>query len=132
MAINIVDVLCCCSWTGRLPATADCHSCGAVYKSRVCGLRLRALRQIEATGRASNAPMDASYIAPTMLDRMVELGLVTAGERRKPSDKRCLVRGQARRYWSTERGKLVLAAALIVEQTRADVAASVARHAGLP
>ena len=52
-AATVVPVLCCCSWTGRLPVRASCPACGRSYHDRVTRERLIFMRAIDADPRAS-------------------------------------------------------------------------------
>ena len=124
-APTIGPVLCACSWRGELSKQASCPACGRAFNDRVTPERLVLLRAFAADPLT---PRNRS-----MLARLVELGLVRAtGPRPSGSDQKRW-RAPLRPYAPTIAGWRVLDAAdgLITEQTRHDVAASVARHANL-
>lgn len=120
------EVVCACSWIGQLLKQAECPACGRCYHDRITQVRVAALRALRANPRAGRNRV--------MLARLVELGMVVAiGPRPTGSDRPRRV-APLRPYGLTPAGLTVLEAIdrrTIEEQTRHDVAASVARHAAI-
>lgn len=99
---RLVDVLCCCGWTGQLPARGPCPACKCSHHDRVTKDRIAALRAIHARPTAT--------VFPVMATRLVEMGLITRGARRPPNTT-TTPHLPGREHYLTEQGSRVLAAA---------------------
>ena len=101
----------------------SCPECGRNWHDRVTPERLAVLRAINANPRA--------HVQPAMRIRLHEIGLIVAAGPRLEGGGDGRRKPENRAHVLTDRGKRVLDAARMVEQTRHDVAAAVARHADI-
>ena len=92
-----VMAVCCCSWTGRVAATADCPQCARSWKARITPERCKMLEALEAR--------PTTEMVPTMRDRLVELGLIKAASPRRPPGGNGTRRPPPRAYAVTEQGR---------------------------
>jgi len=123
-----VMAVCCCSWSGRIAATADCPACGRNWKARISPERCKILDALEERPTAE--------MVPTMRDRFVELGLIKAASPKRPPGGNGRHRPPPRAYALTEQGRNARDAYRAMEadlRERAEIAGmTAARHADIP
>jgi hypothetical protein len=114
-------IICACSWIGMAGERSKCPACGRPPTERVDAGRLADLRAVRAR---ANSPLNRRRRI-----RLIEMGLLVPVGDRPPPNLNGRRRIDPRREHSlTLMGASVLAAVTVDEQTRHDVAASVARH----
>lgn len=118
--------ICACSWSGVLRAKDPCPACARPAIDRIDAGRLKLMRLVQQRPDAELPPSQASrMIRLDMIERLDPPAPPAPSERGRHKNRpRC-------RHAVTSAGAAVLAAASIAEQTRHDVAASVARHADI-
>lgn len=123
-----VTAVCCCAWSGRIAATADCPSCGRNWKARISPERCDKLDDIDARPTVE--------MVASMRDRFVELGLIKAASPKRPPGGNGRHRPPPRAHALTEQGRNARDAYRAMEaaqRERAEIAGmTAARHADLP
>lgn len=125
MSIRLTMAVCCCSWSGMIPASADCPKCKRNCNARIDEGRWQALEKLTLDPEADIARMRRR--------EMIRLGLIVArGKMRAAGDWR--IKPSGRTLALTSMGTAARDAyrkMLVDDEKREIVAASVVRHGNL-